>query len=765
MGIPADAVKMFRASNQVSGINVKTLPAELLPLNSIQLSRGLLNFTFIQSRLNWVYPYWINEQYNHAGGSFIPRSHAGLSINVTNRNWTAVGNVFCPNEPIIDPRGLVTPFKNGWSVDTWLKIDEELFIPSISKISDQYRDENLPIVVTEFSFDEFDLKLTAYTHRSTFYHTAEIKNNSKKSKRISLIFSIRPFNPEGISLLNKISFNRDDCSFKINDTNQIYFVEQPDRIICSDFNKGDVLELITNKSADSYQTDCSCGIATAAAILDFGMMPGEISTTRYKIPLDNNKELNLIFSGKEEAKREWEAILTCSTEIKTPDDKINSVIKASLTTVLMFCDENTVTPGPFTYHQFWFRDAAYMLFALDKFGCHKFSQKIIESFSNHQMNDGYFRSQKGEWDSNGQAVWTMHQHSLLTSSTDILLRNFKSLVKGIKWIDNKRIKNPKFESENFYGLLPKGLSAEHLGLADYYYWDNFWSIAGIKSFISVCEILQKEKEQKYAEKLLSDYNSDLTKSLKNIRQKFKTDAIPASSQRGIDGGMIGSISALYPLQIFPPRELIETLYLIENNYFHKGLFFQQFIHSGGNPYLTLQTAHSYLFSGNREKFFEIFSNVISYASPTLNFPEAIHPATGGGVMGDGHHGWAASEILSAVRDAFVFEKNIYSSNNFELVLLSGIPREWFDEGKNIHIKNAPVYGGKISIACSRLFDRLIISIEYKKVAKDFGKGWRIIIPFNAKAVYSNDSEHKFELLNEETVIDVYPHSCEITILL
>ena len=38
--------------------------------------------------------------------------------------------------------------------------------------------------------------------------------------------------------------------------------------------------------------------------------------------------------------------------------------------------------------------------------------------------------------------------------------------------------------------------------------------------------------------------------------------------------------------------------------------------------------------------------VLDYASPTLNFPEAIHPLTGGGVIGDGHHGWAAAETVS-----------------------------------------------------------------------------------------------------------------------
>jgi Zn-finger nucleic acid-binding protein len=29
--------------------------------------------------------------------------------------------------------------------------------------------------------------------------------------------------------------------------------------------------------------------------------------------------------------------------------------------------------------------------------------------------------------------------------------------------------------------LPPGFSAEHLGPNDYYYWDNFWALAGLKA--------------------------------------------------------------------------------------------------------------------------------------------------------------------------------------------------------------------------------------------------------------------------------------------
>ena len=114
-----------------------------------------------------------------------------------------------------------------------------------------------------------------------------------------------------------------------------------------------------------------------------------------------------------------------------------------------------------------------------------------------------------------------------------------------------------------------------------------------------------------------------------------------------------------------------------------------------NPYLTLQIAHSYLYAGKRELFWEILHDVVSLSSSTNNFPEAIHPITKGGSMGDGHHGWAAAEIVLALHDAFIFENS--NSKPKELIFLQGIPRNWFLSSKSFYIKNSPTSEGSINI--------------------------------------------------------------------
>ena len=179
-----------------------------------------------------------------------------------------------------------------------------------------------------------------------------------------------------------------------------------------------------------------------------------------------------------------------------------------------------------------------------------------------------------------------------------------------------------------------------------------------------------------------------------------------------------------------------------------------------NLYLTLQIAHSYLYSGNRRKFWKIFSSVLSMATSTLNFPEAIHPLTSGGIMGDGHHGWAAAEIASAARDAFVYERN-YSE---EVFLLHGIPPEWFDTGKEFIIKGAPLSSGKISINVTSLEEMTNIRIDFHP-NKDFtGSKWILNLPFKASEVIEEENKIPFEYAEKnETKLCLQPKSVNLKI--
>ena len=56
-------------------------------------------------------------------------------------------------------------------------------------------------------------------------------------------------------------------------------------------------------------------------------------------------------------------------------------------------------------------------------------------------------------------------------------------------------------------------------------------------------------------------------------------------------------------------------------------------------------------------------------------------------MGDGHHGWAAAELLLLVRNLLFFEEDD------RIVLTPILPQEWTWKGAVIQVERAPTYFG------------------------------------------------------------------------
>ena len=124
----------------------------------------------------------------------------------------------------------------------------------------------------------------------------------------------------------------------------------------------------------------------------------------------------------------------------------------------------------------------------------------------------------------------------------------------------------------------------------------------------------------------------------------------------------------------------------------QGGFYQEISHSGINAYLTLHVAQIFL-RAEDPRFFNLMKTIASLASPTGQWPEAIHPRTKGGCMGDGQHIWAAAEWVLMIRNCFVREELA----DGKLVLCSGIPGVWLEEGAEMSFGPAPTIFGTVQI--------------------------------------------------------------------
>ena len=77
---------------------------------------------------------------------------------------------------------------------------------------------------------------------------------------------------------------------------------------------------------------------------------------------------------------------------------------------LLLHSPGEVYPGPYTYKRFWFRDAAFILHALLCVGLADRVKRALDRFPDRQTRSGFFLSQDGEWDSNGESLWIMRNN-------------------------------------------------------------------------------------------------------------------------------------------------------------------------------------------------------------------------------------------------------------------------------------------------------------------------------------------------------------------
>ncbi|ETR65145.1 MAG: hypothetical protein OMM_06124 [Candidatus Magnetoglobus multicellularis str. Araruama] len=173
----------------------------------------------------------------------------------------------------------------------------------------------------------------------------------------------------------------------------------------------------------------------------------------------------------------------------------------------------------------------------------------------------------------------MEQYKL-TRDEEYLKFIYPSLIKGSNWIlqKMKETDNDKHPKE-VRGLLPTGLSAEHFGANDVYYWDDFWALAGLRDTIWAASLrADKKNVQKFQaafDRLLTAVNSSLKKMEKDLGQAL----MPISPNRRMDSAAVGSLVALYPTRLFSPydQRITNTLRYLEENAFNGNWFFMMLI--------------------------------------------------------------------------------------------------------------------------------------------------------------------------------------------
>ena len=655
-------------------------PIELLRAGVVFHARGLINSRVIQHNLDWVWPYWIERQFDPQDMSFIPRAFSITHINLTHRNWTAIGYPDCAELPIVDPRGLLTPFLDGWSLQSWLQTEDgRCLLPSRAADCNQRQEMGDGVrITTETAMPGLSLSSSAWVQLESGVPVCKLHVKAQADANAWLVLALRPYNPEGISFIHQVKLSNERTAWTVDESHRVDFSCAARRHHVSDYRHGDVYIHLQDRD-DQTAGGCDVGMVTAAAL--FPVTAGKLA--------EMTATISLAATGSEGLPSDaWSTVHRDHCKLTCPEPLYQFLYDAAITSLILHSPDD-VYPGPFTYKRFWFRDAAFIIHALLCVGLTERAERALARFPERQTALGYFLSQEGEWDSNGQVLWILQRFFDLTGQP--LSPEWQAPIRrGARWIIRKRLAADL--DAPHAGLLPAGFSAEHLGPNDYYYWDDFWGIAGLRAAAAMFQEKDPVQSTDFA-KAADDFTRAVDQSLEGCAKRLGRPGMPASPYRRLDAGAIGSLALGYPVQLSAPDDprLLDAVEFLLRHCFVKGAFYQDMIHSGLNAYLTLHIAQVLLRAGD-PRHLDLMDAVASLASPTGQWPEAIHPHTGGGCMGDGHHVWAAAEWALMIRNCFVREEGD------RLILCAGIPKRWLKQDAPIRFGPAPTSFGALSLS-------------------------------------------------------------------
>jgi len=659
------------------------------------VAQGALTTRVLSIGRDRPWPYGLTKQLDPEDPGFLPRALLPVHVNLFYRNWTTIGLPGWADEAIVDPGGWLTPFRDGPSIAVWVGDSRRLYplgpmpgwgsdVPSGLR---QERIEDLPIVRTQALREDIHVELDAFpavvNGNLVFGLTTRVWTQAPAMRPIRIAIAIRPANPEGVSPIFDIE-RTEAGLWNVNNEPFLYVPRQGDEQHMCTWKEGDVYAFSGGVLRDGLQRTgvlesktqvaCEQGLATACEIYRVNLSPGDrFKRTVYALrdpavgEVLRRSSATRLFAG---VKADYRGLIRAGAYMDLPVHP--SLFSSSRTTLLSLCDTYEVTPGPATYHSFFFRDAAFLLAALNRLGFGRRAAEILKTYPSRQSRSGAWLSQGGEWDGTGQGIWSVMDHVRLTGNRRLLAQLYPSIAKAASWI---------IETQED-GLMPSGWSAEHLGPADQYYWDSIWSCSGLKNAATAASMLNKSRD---AERFMRAHGQ----MLERLRAFFGEGPIPAAPGRQMDSAAVSALCAIWPLNLFSAKEpsLQSTMQWLDRYCVQGNAFFHDVVHSGINPYLTCHLAQAKL-AGEQSGAPLHLDALAEGASPTGCWPEAYLPGRGG-VMGDGDHAWAAAEFAMLQRNMILCEEGGV------LHLFRGTDRRWWDA--RTELRDAPTKFGHVDL--------------------------------------------------------------------
>jgi hypothetical protein len=375
--------------------------------------------------------------------------------------------------------------------------------------------------------------------------------------------------------------------------------------------------------------------------------------------------------------------------IRTPDARWAAAFNAIAAHAAVAMNEGAPDVAVVNYNVFN-RDGVYTTNILHKVGRFDLAEQCIDYFLAHPFNGRVYP----EADNPGQILWAIGEHWRFTRDMQWLERAYPAAVK-LGWMIHYCRTKPEphwvnASSLDFGDELPADKRQKlEPGRCDGHHpeYTEAFDIAGMNAALSLAMIMDTRNPAAGISSSLA-YWPGFIKDL----QKQYDDRFGNNLRKDY-----GSYCVLWPCRLYPLA---------------LGKAHEQFKDVGRQKpeswrYFPLATAHQGLLAGNRAAGYETIAVHLDHGQMAggQDAGRGWYAFDEGGKSGPGGwhhlrttwnkdvampHGWAIAELHLLIRDSLLYE------TGNKLVLLAGVPPEWFGHKDGVEVKNLPTHFGRCS---------------------------------------------------------------------
>lgn len=659
--------------------------------------------------------------------------------------WTVVGVNNDVKEALINEDGMVEVDKGKFSIEPMVKIEDKLFNWSNVTSTQSLEENYLPIPSVNLKCDEVNLKIKTFANgeankNSTLFLKYTLTNNSTSTKTGNLFLLIRPFqvNPfyqflnltGGASKINSIK--EVNQKIFVNDDKVILPITVYDSFGAASSDEGNLVEqLRENNFPQNTSIIDPNELGSGVLRYDFDLKAGEEKTIYLTVPFYDEKSINenlnaeVIDQKLDETINFWKSKVNhIKFNLPKSADRIINTYKSNLTYILINRDKAGIQPGSRSYERSWIRDGSLTSSALLKSGIVNEVKDFIEWYTSHQYENGKVPcvvDSRGpdpvpEHDSHGEMIYLLKEYFNFTKDTTFLRSKNENVLKAVEYIESliaqrstDHFKNGNDSVRAYYGLVTESISHEGYSAKPMHsYWDNFFTMKGLKDAAEIQKILGKTDSYERIKKVRDTLKQNLYNSLQLAMKTRKINYIPGSVELG-DFDATSTTIALTPCnEIFnlPKPQIYNTF---DKYYeFFKSRRDNEVDWINYTPYEN-RLIGSFIQLDQPERAHELIEFFLNDQRPQgwNHWAEVVwKDYRAPKYIGDMPHTWVGSDFINAIRSMFVYE-NEYDSS---LVLGSALYQDWIDSPNGMSVENLPTYFGELSYSIKKVNEKYIFSI-------------------------------------------------------